>query len=249
MTSSKSAVIMLGAGPNIGQTLARTFASAGHKVALVSRSGPGEGFDKNRLLRIRANLTKPKIVRSIFATVKQKLGVPNVVVYNAGRATPPLDASNLLTVDPAALEADMHLMNTTPYIAAREAVVGFESLDRNLSTAYIYTGNWLSAVTKPRPLLTTLAMGKGATSVCIGMAAEVFRDKGYRLVYRGLYPEEKTLGKKIQILTKRARFNYADERTPEGSGTTKGITPSAHAEICLQLAEGTAKGPKNILHL
>lgn len=140
-SQKKGIALVLGAGPNIGQALARTFTNAEYKVVLVSRSAPNEGIEQDGFLRIGADLTKPECVSTIFSTVRQKLGDPNIVVYNAGVLSRPLDISNLLTVDPADIESDMRLMNTTPYIAAREAVVGFERLDKNLHKAYIYSGN------------------------------------------------------------------------------------------------------------
>ncbi|KFG82205.1 hypothetical protein MANI_004268 [Metarhizium anisopliae] len=190
-SQKKGIALVLGAGPNIGQALARTFTNAEYKVVLVSRSAPNEGIEQDGFLRIGADLTKPECVSTIFSTVRQKLGDPNIVVYNAGVLSRPLDISNLLTVDPADIESDMRLMNTTPYIAAREAV--------------------------PIPVLTTLAMGKSAASAWIGMAAELSKTKGYRFYYADeRTPQDLAMSRGVSASAHAETYLQLAEGTVEG---------------------------------
>lgn len=178
MASQKGIALILGAGSNIGQALSSAFSQAGYKVALVSRSIKESSSDKQ--LQIPADLSKPDTVPSIFESVRQKLGAdPNVVIYNAAALTPPADGSNPFTVDIDAFEKDLRLNNTSAYIAAREAVAGFERLDKSLSKAFIYTGNWLNAVTMSNPIFVTLAAGKSAAAAWIGGASVHYKSKGY----------------------------------------------------------------------
>ncbi|KAL7793202.1 hypothetical protein V8C37DRAFT_402005 [Trichoderma ceciliae] len=217
MASNKGIALILGAGSNIGQALSNTFSQAGYKVALVSRSASEASSDKQ--IHIAADLTKPEGVPSIFDSVRQRLGAdPNIVIYNAASLTPPSDMTNPFTVDIAAFESDLRLMNTSAYVAAREAVAGFEKLDRALPKAFIYTGNWLNAVTAPNPIYVTLASGKSAAASWIGGASVFYKEKGYG-------------------------FYFADERTADGYAVGSGISGTAHAEVYLQLAERAVEAP------
>lgn len=178
MASQKGIALILGAGANVGQALSKTFSQAGYKVALVSRSAKESASDKQ--ISIAADLTKPESIPSIFASVRQKLGAdPNIVIYNAATLTPPSDKTNPFTVDIDAFESDLRVNNTSAYVAAREAVAGFEKLDKALSKVFIYTGNWLNAVTMSLPLFVTLGVGKSAAASWIGAASVHYKEKGY----------------------------------------------------------------------
>ena len=76
-------LLILGAGPNIGASLAAKFASYGYKIALVSRSLK-PGTSAKGYLNIVGDLSNPDVqhVPSIFKEVEEKLGTPSVVVYN-----------------------------------------------------------------------------------------------------------------------------------------------------------------------
>ncbi|KAL7927224.1 hypothetical protein ACQKWADRAFT_101420 [Trichoderma austrokoningii] len=215
--SHKGIALILGAGSNVGQALSASFAQAGYKVALVSRSIPESSSDKQ--IQIPADLSKPDTVPAIFESVRQKLGAdPNVVIYNAASLTPPSDRTNPFTVDIDAFEKDLRLSSTSAYVAAREAVAGFERLDKSLAKTFIYTGNWLNAVTMSNPIFVTLAAGKSAAASWIGAASVYYKNKGYG-------------------------FYFADERTPEGRPITSGVSGAAHAEAYLKLAEGKTEQP------
>lgn len=176
--AQKGIALILGAGSNVGQSLASAFSQAGYKVALVSRSIQESSSDKQ--IQIPADLSKPDNVPSIFESVRQKLGAdPNVVIYNAASLTPPSDSSNPFTIDIDAFDKDLRLNNTSAYVAAREAVVGFERLDKALPKTFIYTGNWLNAVTMSNPIFVTLAAGKSAAAAWIGGASVHYKNKGY----------------------------------------------------------------------
>ena len=84
MASSK-VLLVLGAGANIGASVARVFASRGYKVAVTSRGNIE--LDKS-YLAIKADLSQPEKVKDVFATVKQEYGAaPSVVVYNGTQPT------------------------------------------------------------------------------------------------------------------------------------------------------------------
>jgi NAD(P)-dependent dehydrogenase (short-subunit alcohol dehydrogenase family) len=73
--------LILGAGPNIGQSVVRKFASKGYKVALASRSLK-ESNSTDDELHIPSDFTKPGDITNAFDKVKEVFGIPSVVVYN-----------------------------------------------------------------------------------------------------------------------------------------------------------------------
>lgn len=90
MSESKVAVV-LGVGPGLGAAVARRFASQGFTLGLMARSEekltPIQTEiekDGGTALSIPADATDPASVISAFAKVKQKLGTPEVFVYNTG---------------------------------------------------------------------------------------------------------------------------------------------------------------------
>lgn len=81
MPSTSPVILILGAGPNIGQAVARIFASKGYKVALVARSIK-EADSTEGQLNIASDFANTDDVVNVFTRVKKELGIPTVVVYN-----------------------------------------------------------------------------------------------------------------------------------------------------------------------
>jgi NAD(P)-dependent dehydrogenase (short-subunit alcohol dehydrogenase family) len=81
MAAKAPVVFILGAGPGIGQAVARYFASNGYKVAAAARSLK-EADSTDDQLHIPIDLSKTDDVANAFDKVKEVLGIPSVVVYN-----------------------------------------------------------------------------------------------------------------------------------------------------------------------
>jgi NAD(P)-dependent dehydrogenase (short-subunit alcohol dehydrogenase family) len=178
--SSKPILLVLGAGSNVGKALATKFSGAGYTVALAARSATN-GTSSDGHLSIKADLSEPNAIPSIFAKVKESLGAsPSTVIYNAAALTPPPNAENIFSLPEDALEKDLKLMNTNAFAAAREAVAGFEALPAETKKAFIYTGNCLNNKILPVPALVTLGVGKSAAAYWIGLASATFASKGYK---------------------------------------------------------------------
>lgn len=86
-TTTTPILLVIGAGPRIGKSVATAFASKGYKIALVARSLQEEYSIPNQL-NIKADLSDPSSIPSIFSKVKEVLGLPTVVIYN-GKASAP----------------------------------------------------------------------------------------------------------------------------------------------------------------
>ena len=81
MAAKFPVALIIGAGPNIGQSVARKFASNGYKVGLAARSVK-EADSTDSQLNIPSDFTKTEHVVKAFDQVKKMFGIPSVVVYN-----------------------------------------------------------------------------------------------------------------------------------------------------------------------
>lgn len=81
MTAKSPIALILGAGPNVGQAVARVFASKGYKVGLAARSLK-EADSTDNQLNIPSDFSKIDDVVNAFVKVKEAFGIPSVVVYN-----------------------------------------------------------------------------------------------------------------------------------------------------------------------
>ena len=88
MPKASPVILILGSGPNVGQSVARAFAAKGYKVAVASRTSKEEDSTADQV-NISSDLSDPDSVTKIFSKVKELLGLPSVVVYNGrnGRHT------------------------------------------------------------------------------------------------------------------------------------------------------------------
>lgn len=193
MAGSSPIVLILGAGPNIGQAVARTFVAKGYKVALASRS-LDETKGTESQLDISSDFTKSDGVVNAFEKVKKVFGIPSVVVYNgnlprllsvkisnetrivsASTLSPPQDPFALPLAD-FNLDATVNITNS--FIAAQQAVLGFAQLPASASRTFILTGNILNVAIIPG--FISQGMGKSAGAHMIWAASEAYKEKGYK---------------------------------------------------------------------
>ena len=81
MSNASPVLLILGAGSNIGQHVARAFAAKGYKVALAARRLKEEDSTADQV-NIPSDLSDPNSVTSVFSKVNAQLGPPSVVIYN-----------------------------------------------------------------------------------------------------------------------------------------------------------------------
>lgn len=74
-------LLVLGAGANVGSSVARLFRSKGYKVAVAARNVAAE-VAGSADLAVKADFSDPSNIKLVFDEVKSKLGNPSVVVYN-----------------------------------------------------------------------------------------------------------------------------------------------------------------------
>lgn len=177
--ASAPAVLILGAGPRVGSSVAERFASDGYKVAVTSRSG--KGTDKvTGILSLQADFTKPDSIPALFDAVKNEFGsFPSVVIYNAAALTPPTKEV-ALSIPADSFAKDFNVNTVSPYVAAQQAVSGWETLPQESKKVFIYTGNFQNESIDPRPVMMNLGMGKSATAYWIGLADQTYSARGFR---------------------------------------------------------------------
>jgi NAD(P)-dependent dehydrogenase (short-subunit alcohol dehydrogenase family) len=173
-------VLILGSGPRVGASVAATFASNGYSVVVTSRKGSNsttpEGY-----LSLSADFNDPFSIPGIFDAVATKLNsAPNVVIYNAAALTPPPDQASVFSISAAKVAADLNVNTISAFVAAEQAVKGFEKLGEGVKKTFIYTGNILNVAVLPVPMMLNLGMGKAASAYWVGVADMTFASKGYR---------------------------------------------------------------------
>ena len=167
-----STALIVGAGSGISASLARLFARHGLKVAVSARNAAklqslakeigGEAF--------AADAGDAAQVRQLFADVTQRLGEPDIVVYNAsGRVRGPF-----IELDPAEVEQTLRISAFGGFLVGQEAarrLLGKPLGDRG---AILFTG--ASASVKGYARSAPFAMGKFALrGLAQSMARELSR--------------------------------------------------------------------------
>ncbi|KAJ5565228.1 hypothetical protein N7513_001470 [Penicillium frequentans] len=157
MATSSPILLILGAGSNVGASVAKAFSEKGYKIALASRTVKNEDSDP-KLFHVACDLSDPFSVPDVFKNLEDPL------------ATPLAEFSQGLNINTASV-----------YAAAQEAVKGFAELPAEASRTFIYTGNMLN--TKVFPPLFNLGVGKAATSHIIEYLATAYPFRGFKFYY------------------------------------------------------------------
>ncbi|KAI1427549.1 hypothetical protein F5Y12DRAFT_737166 [Xylaria sp. FL1777] len=203
--------LILGSGPRIGAFVAQRFASKGYKIAIASRSGTG-GKTPEGYLSLKADLAKPDTIPAVFDALKVEFkSPPSVVIYNAAAWTIPPDYDFPLSVPVENMVTDFNINTVSAYVAAQQAVAGWESLPADIKKSFIYTGNVLNVKIIPVPFSINLGIGKSASAYWLGVADATYAVKGYR-------------------------FYYADERNEDGTTPMDNVDGPAHGEFYELLA-------------
>ncbi|KAJ5107360.1 hypothetical protein N7456_004035 [Penicillium angulare] len=213
MAGNSPVLLILGSGPNIGTAVGKAFADKGYRVAFASRRADSEKSTAEEV-HMKVDLAVPTSIAEVFSKVKEALGIPSVVVYNASGGTMD-NPQKSLGVPLDAFMNNLNLNVNSVYAAMQSALEGFAELDSCASKTFIMTGNALNKAVFP-PMLS-LGVGKTAAAHLIEYAAKSYAITGYK-------------------------FYYADQRDEDGSPAWFGIDGEAHAKYYLKLAEGKSQG-------
>src|SRR3954470_10958972 len=99
--AQKKVALVTGAGTGIGKSAALALLKDGYHVALVGRRADmlektaGESGAKERAMACPGDITRPEVVKSIFAKKKGNGGRPAALYNTAGRGAPAVPMEDL----------------------------------------------------------------------------------------------------------------------------------------------------------
>jgi len=164
--------VVVGVGPGLGLALARRFGSGGFRVAMVARSWErldgyredlgGEGVEA---WPYAADAGSPQSLASAFEAIRQEMGPPEVLLYNAVGVHPG-PASSL---GPEELAEDLGASVVGALTAAREVLPAMREAGRG---TLLFTGG--GAAFGPSKGFASLSVTKAAMrNLALSLAAEL----------------------------------------------------------------------------
>lgn len=181
MTGTRVCVVA-GAGLGVGAAVARRFAREGYAVALMARRpdalddiAAGITAEGGTAQAFPVDLTDLSALDAAFAAVRERMGQPEVLVYNAGRwvETP---ATALAPTD---LEAELRLC-VVGALAATQAV--WPAMRDAGSGTVLWTGGGLALAPQHGTAVPALTAAKSALRGLALAAAPELASAGVRLV-------------------------------------------------------------------
>jgi len=159
--------LIVGAGSGLSASLSRLFAAEGMRVALAARN-----VDKLSTLAaetqsivVACDTAEPAQVNALFNEVRQNLGEPTVVVYNAGRRL----RGAIETLDPAEVQRTWLVTCFGGFLVGQQAARGMLAAGAG---TILFTG--ATASVKAFPQSAAFAMGKfGLRALAQSMAREL----------------------------------------------------------------------------
>jgi NAD(P)-dependent dehydrogenase (short-subunit alcohol dehydrogenase family) len=160
--------LIVGAGPGISASVARGLAAAGLRVGLAARN-----VDKLAPLateigaeRFAVDASQPAEVARLFGEAEPRLGVPDLVMYNASARAP----GPIAEIDPETVRKAIEISAFGAFLVVQQAA---QRMIPNGNGAILLTG--ASASIKGYPLSAAFAMGKFALR---GLAQSTARELG-----------------------------------------------------------------------
>ncbi|PVI08316.1 putative short-chain dehydrogenase [Periconia macrospinosa] len=217
--SAPQVLLLLGAGAKLGTKIPEVFSKAGYKIALVARSF-NEGIQDNGYYHVKADFNHAESIQEVFEKVKQNVGIPTVVVYNAVQYQLDDPAEPFASLAPGNVSTFLSTVSvhgTTPLIALQHAIDSFQALSEGTSgKTFIFSGNILNH----SQFMNRLCFGTAKTLCAYGIrfAAVAYAKEGLK-------------------------FYYADERTDAGLPVMREISGETAGTEYLKLAEAPNQQP------
>ncbi|KAF9502128.1 hypothetical protein BDN71DRAFT_1437602 [Pleurotus eryngii] len=173
--SSSLVAFVIGAGANVGSSVAALLKEKGYAVALGSRKPDTQKVKQDGYYPVKIDATEKDSIKAAFAAINTDLGPPNVVVYNAAFHQPSTDPSDPSTLPLDAFDKGASI-GSNVFVAIQEALVGFRSSKHeNNPKAFIVTGNSLPTIKAPPAAYLALDIQKVIEQRIIGQFARADR--------------------------------------------------------------------------
>ncbi len=181
MSENTAVTVVVGVGPGLGGAIAERFAVGGHTVALLSRSegsrqpvaeriaqagGSAHGFD--------CDVADAASVAEAFARIREQLGDPQVLVYNAGAFA----TGGILELTPERFESAWRANCQGGYLAAREVL---PAMVDNGSGTILFTG--ATAALRGGAGFAGIAVGKSGQRALAQSMAREFGPQGVHVAH------------------------------------------------------------------
>jgi NAD(P)-dependent dehydrogenase (short-subunit alcohol dehydrogenase family) len=171
-----STALIVGAGPGISASLARSLAAAGLKVGLAARNadklaGLAEEIGAHAF---SANAADPASVASLFKEADAALGPADVVVYNASARV----RGGIVDLDPEAVRQTLEISAFGGFLVVQQAAI---RMVPRQAGAILLTG--ATASIKGFPLSSSFAMGKFALRGLAQSAARELAPSGIHVAH------------------------------------------------------------------
>ncbi len=169
--------LVAGVGRGTGGAVARRFAAAGYRVALLARSeGRLQEFEAELAgsLAIPCDLTDPAAVDHALARCRDELGEPDVVIHNAARGT----HGTFMEIDPADVEENFRVNTMSLLYLARAVAPAMIERGRG---AIIVTGN--TSALRGKATFAGFAPTKAAQRILAEAMARDLGPKGIHVAY------------------------------------------------------------------
>lgn len=168
-----AAVFVVGAGPGIGRSVARRFASTGHPVGVLARSSSTVDGLLDDLpdgaAGVTADVAVEAALRAALDELVARLGVPEVVVYNAG-----VIRSDTVTGLDAATLLDTWAVNVGGAVTTAPALL--PAMADGDGGSYLMT----AGMPHPLPQLTSLSLGAAGLRALAELLDAEFGPRGVR---------------------------------------------------------------------
>ncbi|WP_242910658.1 SDR family NAD(P)-dependent oxidoreductase [Actinomadura terrae] len=169
-----SGAVVIGAGPGIGQAVARRFAREGFPIALIARSdgtlrtaADAVASSGVPVVTVAADSADEDALRAALDQAVAELGVPDVVVYNAALVRP--DAPGELS---AREQLDAWAVNVVGALTAASHLA--PEMARRGSGSILVTGG----MPEPKPEYVSLSLGKAGVRTLVRLLHQQYGDAG-----------------------------------------------------------------------
>ncbi|KAF8901831.1 hypothetical protein CPB85DRAFT_1227563 [Mucidula mucida] len=188
MSSPQRVALIIGAGPNIGDSVAHALLKQDYKVAVGSRTAKRS---TDAFYPFTIDITKPESIKAAFDTVAKELGPPNVVVFNGNLRSfsyEPANSTDPLTMSLAAY-TQANTVSASFFAAAKESLASFRlPVHGDLPKAMIVTGNlapFLPVIPETAVFLG-LAVQKKIAAYLMELCQNIYGKEGLRFHYAHL---------------------------------------------------------------
>ncbi|KAF8904737.1 hypothetical protein CPB84DRAFT_1772690 [Gymnopilus junonius] len=186
--NSRLVAFVLGAGTNVGSSVAAKLKENGYRVALGSRNGKTAAADAE-YLNVQVDVSKRESIESAFDTVVEKLGPVNVVVYNAASLHIPPNPDDALSLPVSSYE-DSVALGVGAFTAAQKALASFKNaVHRDHPKAFIVTGNILPFAQYSPPKFFTLGIQKVLEARFVATASKSYEAENFQFYFASLVTE------------------------------------------------------------